>query len=225
MVLPLVRMSFCTMLAIALHASVGAAGAANLAESAIVKPSAQATTDRANAIVLANQILNRWQPVAEEAGALTPIWREQYLAQLASMDDSILEQLDRVNARAGGAVKARYARFVEGFRSAVMHTVMLAREGKGQLKLGLTDIDQVFIPITPCRIVDTRNVGGPIAASTQRAFVWVRGTSAFTWASPRGRAGPRARPRVREPSSPTQGARSRAVLPIPWATPGPRWRR
>lgn len=39
--------------------------------------------------------------------------------------------------------------------------------------LGDTSNDMVFTPITPCRIVDTRLAGGPIAASASRGFgVW-----------------------------------------------------
>jgi hypothetical protein len=44
--------------------------------------------------------------------------------------------------------------------------------------LGDPAADLVFSPVAPCRIVDTRLAGGPIAADTQRSFV-VTGTTDF----------------------------------------------
>jgi hypothetical protein len=38
------------------------------------------------------------------------------------------------------------------------------------LDLGQFSADLVYTPVTPCRIVDTRNAGGPIAANTTRTF-------------------------------------------------------
>src|SRR5262245_55919313 len=35
---------------------------------------------------------------------------------------------------------------------------------------GDNDLDIVFVPITPCRIIDTRNAGGPIAGGATRDF-------------------------------------------------------
>ena len=40
--------------------------------------------------------------------------------------------------------------------------------------LGDTGDDLVYTPVVPCRIVDTRNAGGAISASSSRDFkVWV----------------------------------------------------
>ena len=124
MVLSLVRTSVCAAFGSALLATVVTASAAELAAPNVAKPSHQANSDRGNALILANQILNRWQPVAEQAGTMTPLWREQYLAQLATMEVSTLRQLDRLDSQSAGNVKARYAQFTEGFRIAVMQTVM-----------------------------------------------------------------------------------------------------
>lgn len=41
----------------------------------------------------------------------------------------------------------------------------------GRKALGSTTGDLVFTPVTPCRIVDTRVAGGPIAANSSRAFL------------------------------------------------------
>jgi hypothetical protein len=46
----------------------------------------------------------------------------------------------------------------------------------GTLALGSTTMDYVFTPVTPCRIVDTRNAVGMFAAGTSRAY-YVYGTT------------------------------------------------
>lgn len=56
---------------------------------------------------------------------------------------------------------------------------LLARNVNPTL-LGDTSNDMVFTPVPPCRIVDTRLAGGPISATTSRAFgVW--GFSTYTF--------------------------------------------
>jgi len=42
----------------------------------------------------------------------------------------------------------------------------------------LTDVENVYVPIKPCRIVDTRAAGGLLTANSYRNF-YVRGTSGF----------------------------------------------
>jgi len=41
---------------------------------------------------------------------------------------------------------------------------------KGPLNLGDSQADLVYTPVTPCRIIDTRLVGGPIAGGATRSF-------------------------------------------------------
>src|SRR5947208_3599493 len=43
--------------------------------------------------------------------------------------------------------------------------------------------DLVYVPITPCRIVDTRNVGGPISAGNQANFFYYSDTAGFSWST------------------------------------------
>ncbi len=45
-----------------------------------------------------------------------------------------------------------------------------ASTGKGPLNLGDSQADLVYTPVTPCRIIDTRLAGGPIAGGTTRSF-------------------------------------------------------
>lgn len=68
----------------------------------------------------------------------------------------------------------------------------------GSFTLGDTDKDYVYSPVKPCRIVDTRNAGGPIIGGTSRAFV-VRGGFAEMVAqggNPDGCFAPRGEPRA-----------------------------
>jgi hypothetical protein len=44
------------------------------------------------------------------------------------------------------------------------------RSASGGKALGDPDRDLVYVPVAPCRILDTRNVGGPIAANSVRDF-------------------------------------------------------
>ena len=132
-------------------------------------------------VALANEILNRWEPVAVEAGQHSPAWRELFATQLTAMDASVLDGINRVKLRGADDAKAIYAQFIQAVRSAEMQSYMLAQSGKGHIKLGSASTDQVFIPLAPCRIVDTRNAGGPIAAGTTRNFYFFAGSGSFDW--------------------------------------------
>jgi len=137
-------------------------------------------------VVMANDILNRWQPIAVAAGQDAATWRSLFGTQLTQMDAGSLKTLSEV----GKSPSASYATFLETFRG--VQSQRFAGASKTQLKdLGSPTVDQVFFPIPPCRIVDTRNVGGPIAASTQRAFFFYAsaGNASLSWSSQGGGAG------------------------------------
>ncbi len=52
-----------------------------------------------------------------------------------------------------------------------MNSLLLGRAGGGGTQaLGDAAADLVYVPVTPCRIFDTRLAGGPIAAGTTRDF-------------------------------------------------------
>jgi hypothetical protein len=67
---------------------------------------------------------------------------------------------------------------------ATSRTPTLADKASGQLAsisekaLGDPESDLLFVPVTPCRIIDTRLAGGPLAANETRSFE-VTGTSNF----------------------------------------------
>lgn len=54
---------------------------------------------------------------------------------------------------------------------------LLALSGSAWAQLGSLTADVVFTPVPPCRIVDTRVFGGPIAADGGRSFVAVNANS------------------------------------------------
>jgi hypothetical protein len=141
------------------------------------------------AIVLdAEAILNRWEPVAKAAGA-APYWREQYATQLRQLPDYLVEQIAALEPLPDDAL-ASYRRFGQAFVNAYANLVLNPRaEDKARNKLGSTTNDQVFIPIAPCRVVDTRNAGGPISNNTARNFFFYSQSSSFSWSTQGGAGG------------------------------------
>ncbi|HEX4853382.1 hypothetical protein [Arenimonas sp.] len=126
------------------HASSGAqpasAGPAAGAESAI----------RAD---LAAAIVGKWAGHVEAAYARpADAWTEEMMPLLASVP------LDRLQS-------AATARSFED-----MNDVLLGKAGDGTLALGDANADLVYVPVTPCRLLDTRVAGGVIAANTTRGF-------------------------------------------------------
>ena len=47
----------------------------------------------------------------------------------------------------------------------------------------------VFVAVAPCRVIDTRNAGGPIAAGGQRQFFYYSDASSWSWSAQGGSAG------------------------------------
>jgi hypothetical protein len=145
-------------------------------------------TSGVDSVAFANKILDRWQAVAQQAGQNPAAWRDLFGTQLTKMNASILQGIDAVVVDPNNA-QASYAQFGQAVRNAVMQSYTLAQSGKAPLKLGSTTTDQVFIPIVPCRIVDTRNVGGPIAANATDNFYFWSDIGTFSWSSQGGAAG------------------------------------
>ncbi len=145
-----------------------------------------------NSRVLANEILDRWEPVAAAAGMRSAAWREVLEAQLGRMELPILASLSSVTVDSSNA-KASYQRFEGALKSAIMQEYMAGQSGKGRMKLGSVVTDQVFVPITPCRVVDTRistgTFAGKIDANTQRSFYFYSNGAGWSWAAQGGAGG------------------------------------
>jgi hypothetical protein len=133
-------------------------------------------------------ILNRWEPIARAAGA-APYWREQFATQLRHLPDYLVERIAML-APVPDEAQASYRQFTQGFVNAYANLVLNPRpEDKARPKLGSTTNDQVFVPIAPCRIVDTRNVGGPIGANNARNFYFYSVSASYSWSNQGGAAG------------------------------------
>lgn len=110
---------------------------------------------------LVRDILDKWQPyVAENFGDHADGWSLRMAQTLQSADIANLElaasaaSFQQMNAAVLGGTKA--------FGQA---------DGNPRVAtLGSPGSDLVYTPLAPCRIVDTRVVGGPIAADGTRAF-------------------------------------------------------
>jgi hypothetical protein len=76
----------------------------------------------------------------------------------------------------------------------------------------------VFSPIVPCRIVDTRNVGGMIAAGTTRNFYFYASSASFDWSTQGGAAGA-ASSTCPGTINPNGGAPSAAVVTVTVVSP------
>jgi hypothetical protein len=131
---------------------------------------------------LVDAILDRWEPIAVQSDAHSHAWRELFGTQLRLLDAATLAGIDTVKPDAANT-KANYTRFAEAMRSAEFKSYMLAKREKEHLKLGSPTDDQVFVPIVPCRIVDTRNTGGSIAAGTTRNYLFYSTSSADDWSA------------------------------------------
>lgn len=139
------------------------------------------------AIVAANRILDRWEATALAAGAHPPAWREQLVTQLSLLPPSWLRIFDALRPDNAADAKMDYARFTQMLINAQSN--LINAENKASKKLGSATTDLVFVPITPCRIVDTRNTGVPIAAGSTAKYFFYGDSGVFTFSTQGGVAG------------------------------------
>lgn len=110
---------------------------------------------------LVQDIITRWAPeAARQQGPQAKGWGERMAPILRNADMANLE-------RAASA-----ATFEQMGSAMVGRTVStsLARPGMGAQALAPLGTELVYTAITPCRIVDTRLVGGPLLGGTSRGF-------------------------------------------------------
>jgi hypothetical protein len=136
----------------------------------------------ANAALIA-RILDAWESYARALGRDPREWREQTSIALRYASAEDLRGIAAIVPVDGQQNGERYARV----QALVGGEAIKAADRKGEVtaKLGSATTDQVFFPITPCRIVDTRfatngSYAGPIAAGTQRNFYFYVASDA-TW--------------------------------------------
>lgn len=129
---------------------------------------------------LIETILARWQPAAVRFGADPKSWPDAFGLALSMLPASTLRDLAAASPANGFA----------GIASTVSQTLRGVAEKQGVVfkALGQTTSDLVFVPINPCRIVDTRfGGGGFITTGSPRNFVYANPASG-TFASQGGSA-------------------------------------
>ncbi len=109
---------------------------------------------------LARDILDRWQPHVEQTyGAQAFGWQDRMQATLRTADLGNLEL-----AASAGSFEQMSAALLGGASA-------FDKAGPRPASLGQPGADLVYTPLNPCRIVDSRIVGGPIAADGTRGFI------------------------------------------------------
>ena len=104
---------------------------------------------------LSHAILARWSTEgARRAGTTAPAWAQR---MQATLDQADMAQLERAAAAAS----------LDQANAALLGTKALGGYG----------VDLVFTPVMPCRLVDTRLAGGPIASAGTRDFLAYTGTT------------------------------------------------
>lgn len=127
----------------------------------------QILNDRAG---YAAAIAQRWEDAARASGR----WDENFATDL----QNALLKLTPDNLLAAGeapSYEAMMAVLATGKQSATLGAASqkgMAPQAQtiSPLTLGESTADLVYTPVTPCRIVDTRNAGGPLAGGTTRTF-------------------------------------------------------
>lgn len=118
------------------------------ASSVTAAPSAQA--DRA---ALTRAVIQKWSAHVEKA---YPIGADAWAVEMApAFAEASLEEL-------------RAAASAKNFDS--MNSLLLGRDDAGTQAIGDLATDLVYVPVTPCRLFDTRLSGGALAANTVRGF-------------------------------------------------------
>ena len=121
--------------------------------------SSQKATPKTRRGQLVHEIVLKWGPYVQEAyGINMGGWASQMGPIFARVSLDSLQ-------------KAADARSFDAMDNALLgKKAATATGGVSPKSLGDVAEDLVFVPITPCRIVDTRLAGGPIAANTVRSF-------------------------------------------------------
>ena len=178
-----------------------AALAAETASAANVQDTSKITT-----------LLDRWETAANPQGADSAVWRDMMRIQLEQASPAALDKLLAVGANAKRQSMGEYYKtFINTLGSDIQARLdaqkprktvaadsagdepagkrsLVAPDGKVQATktLGSASNDQVFTPITPCRVVDTRNLGGPIGPFATRNFFYFTTSSSTNWNSIQG---------------------------------------
>jgi hypothetical protein len=136
-----------------------------------------ATASPAERGALIHRFVMKWGGYAERVyGVDVRVWSMRMVPTFARGDaDNLREALRRdtfegaLAALSGRGDRIADARIIDAFARVPAGTPAQRTPGVAKA-LGDLGQDVVFTPITPCRIVDTRIAGGPIAAGQTRSF-------------------------------------------------------
>jgi hypothetical protein len=108
---------------------------------------------------LTYKIVKKWGPFVEEAYTMPARkWAMEMVPLFLNSSPALME-------------RAANAHTFDAMNSILLQTDTLGGSEPGATKtLGEIANDLVFVPVTPCRILDTRLAGGVIAANTTRSF-------------------------------------------------------
>jgi hypothetical protein len=179
----------------------GVAFTANVAVAQV--RSAEASTIAPASAAKIEAILNRWQIVPSSQGTDVAAWRDMMSIQLKQVSPATLDKLNAMDAPIDAQIASQqYAGFVGvlgadiGQRLATQRNQTKAiaaasasSESGGHrtaMALGDVGVDQTFNPITPCRVVDTRNVGGAYGNFATRNWYYYTVLGGWNWFTSQG---------------------------------------
>jgi hypothetical protein len=165
---------------------------------------------------LRDRLLDRWQAISSELGVDSRIWRAQFGALVDAAPFKTIDAWAKIPPE--GMSDARRLALYRTMQADFVRNAALALKSGTLLKLGTAVSDQTFVPITPCRIVDTRNVGGLLSAGAARNFNFYAATGTFSWAAQGGAPGTAATA-CAGTVNPNGGAPSAAVATVTVVSP------
>ncbi len=166
------------LLVIAVAACFATAGIAQAAPTSSVQPvqnhptgvSAQLSAAQRSALVA--QIVRAWGPFVQQVHQTSAAaWAGRMQGTFAAATDSNLQRAAGMKTFQGmmDALVGQHLTDAQVTDSLATQALVL-KSGVRPALLGSTTADLVYTPVAPCRIADTRNVGGPIASGFSRNF-------------------------------------------------------
>jgi hypothetical protein len=132
---------------------------AALGQPGQVNDNNQSSTETKKRAELTYKIVKKWAPYVQEAyGLPAKKWAMEMMPLFLDSSPALMQQ-------------AADAKSFDAMNSLLLKTNKLGNtEALNTKLLGDVDKDLVFVPVAPCRILDTRLVGGVMPANTVRSF-------------------------------------------------------
>jgi len=152
-------------------ASVGVAQAGPTA-TAPQTQSIAAQLSPAQRSALVAQIVRAWGPYVQKVYGTNPgVWASRMQGTFAATTDGNLQRAAGMKTFQGMVGRLTGQQLSDGQVVESLATqAQVLHSGPSTALLGSTTADLVYTPLAPCRIADTRNVGGPISGGFSRGF-------------------------------------------------------